>query len=86
MNHTATRRASQRISEPDSRIPPMDQTDWQMLEIEAGMGGVSPDTARAVIHEADELLNQPDVTLDEILPAAKALLAMLRRHVPPPPR
>ena len=62
----------------------MDSIDWDVISIEAGLGGVSPETARAVVQEADELLNRPDVTVEEIKPAARAVLALLKRHVPPP--
>jgi len=64
----------------------MDQTDWEILAIEANLGGISPDTARAVIAEADELLSRPDLTVDSIVPATRAIIALLRRHIPPRPR
>jgi len=61
----------------------MDAVDWQIVAIEAGIGGVSPATARAVIEQAEALLDQADVTADDIKLVARALLAMLRRRVPP---
>jgi len=85
MTRSSSQRVTRRISQLDGHVPTMDKTDWQCVEIEAKYGGVSPATARAVIDQADELLDQPDVTVDEIKPVARALLAMLKRHVPPAP-
>ena len=70
----------------DSDKITMDRTDWEVLAIEAGLGGVSPDAARAAVEEAENLFNNTTATITDILPAARALLALLRRHIPPPPR
>lgn len=83
MNRTTTERVRRQFSEPDRAVPAMDQTDWEIVAIEANLGGVSPDAARAAIEQADELFNNPTVTVTDILPAAHAILALLRRHVPP---
>ena len=61
----------------------MDQTDWELVAIEGELGGVSPEAARAVVDEADELFNNTTVTVTDVLPAARAVLALLRRHIPP---
>lgn len=59
-----------------------DSIDWECFRIEAGMGNVSPVSAEAAMDEADRLFNDPDATLQEILPAARGVLAMLRYHAP----
>jgi len=65
-------------------ILPLDSIDWEIVAIEAKQGGVSADVARAVIDQTEELLTQSDLTLDDVMPVIRALLAILERHIPPP--
>ncbi len=64
----------------------MDAIDWEMVAIEARQDGVSPETARAAVEEAEALLSRTRVTVEEITPATRAIIELLRRHLPPTQR
>jgi len=80
MNCTTTGSGRRPFSQSDGA---MDQTDWEIVAIEAKHGGVSPETARAVVDEAEELFSSTTVTITDVLPAARAVLELLKRHIPP---
>jgi len=62
----------------------MDQTDWEIVEIEAKAGGVTLETARTAIDQADRLAAAPDATDQELRAALRGTVALFQRHVPPP--
>ena len=57
---------------------PLDTTDWEVLAIEAGLGGVSPEAAAIAMDEADKLFNDSDAELHSVQVAARGILALLR--------
>lgn len=60
----------------------MDTIDWEIVAIEAGLGGVSPAATLAVIAEAERLAGDTDASMRKVRVALRSMTKLLQRHVP----
>jgi len=64
----------------------LDEIDWEILAIEAKHSGVAPEAAEVAMNEAGRLFNDPTAMLQDVLPAARGILALLRYQAQRTPR